>query len=103
MSTPLLSVDHLVKRYGDQTVVNDLSFHIDPGECLGIIGPNGAGKTTTLRMCLGLTEPGSGSVRSAQPANTLPCLKRRRCAYLIRPTSQPGPAWAFRPSRPSRR
>jgi len=63
MNTPLLSVNHLVKRYGDQTVVNDLSFHIDPGECLGIIGPNGAGKTTTLRMCLGLTEPGSGSVR----------------------------------------
>ena len=63
MSTPLLSARHLVKRYGDQTVVDDLSFHIDPGECLGVIGPNGAGKTTTLRMCLGLTEPGSGSVR----------------------------------------
>jgi len=63
MSTPLLSVDHLVKRYGDQTVVNDLSFHIAPGECLGVIGPNGAGKTTTLRMCLGLSEPDSGSVR----------------------------------------
>jgi lipooligosaccharide transport system ATP-binding protein len=59
----LLSARHLVKRYGDQTVVNDLSFHIDPGECLGVIGPNGAGKTTTLRMCLGLTGPDSGSVR----------------------------------------
>jgi lipooligosaccharide transport system ATP-binding protein len=63
MSTPLLSVDHLVKRYGEQTVVNDLSFHIAPGECLGVIGPNGAGKTTTLRMCLGLSEPDSGGVR----------------------------------------
>ena len=63
MTTPLLSVDHLVKRYGDQTVVNGLSFHIDPGECLGIIGPNGAGKTTTLRMCLGLSEPDAGNVR----------------------------------------
>lgn len=63
MTTPLLSVDHLVKRYGDQTVVNDLSFHIEPGECLGVIGPNGAGKTTTLRMCLGLSEPDGGSVR----------------------------------------
>jgi lipooligosaccharide transport system ATP-binding protein len=62
MSTPLLSALHLVKRYGDQTVVNDLSFHIDPGECLGVIGPNGAGKTTTIRMCLGLSEPDSGSV-----------------------------------------
>ena len=63
MSTPLLSVRHLVKRYGQSTVVNDLSFHIDPGECLGVIGPNGAGKTTTLRMCLGLTGPDAGEVR----------------------------------------
>jgi lipooligosaccharide transport system ATP-binding protein len=63
MNAPLLSVDHLVKRYGEQTVVNDLSFHIAPGECLGVIGPNGAGKTTTLRMCLGLSAPDAGSVR----------------------------------------
>jgi len=62
MHTPLLSVNHLVKRYGDTTVVNDLSFHIQPGECLGVIGPNGAGKTTTLRMCLGLSEPDGGDI-----------------------------------------
>ena len=62
MTTPLLSVKHLVKRYGDQTVVDDLSFHIEPGECLGVIGPNGAGKTTTIRMCLGLAEPDSGDI-----------------------------------------
>jgi len=62
MSTPLLSVNHLVKRYGDQTVVNDLSFHIEPGECLGVIGPNGAGKTTTIRMCLGLSESDAGAI-----------------------------------------
>jgi lipooligosaccharide transport system ATP-binding protein len=62
MTTSLLSIDHLVKRYGDQTVVNDLSFHIAPGECLGVIGPNGAGKTTTIRMCLGLTVPDEGHV-----------------------------------------
>ena len=62
MNPPLLSVNHLVKRYGDQTVVNDLSFHIEPGECLGVIGPNGAGKTTTIRMCLGLAEPDGGDI-----------------------------------------
>ena len=62
MNPPLLSVKHLVKRYGDQTVVNDLSFHIEPGECLGVIGPNGAGKTTTIRMCLGLSAPDSGDI-----------------------------------------
>ncbi len=62
MTTPLLSVKHLVKRYGDQTVVNDLSFHVEPGECLGVIGPNGAGKTTTIRMCLGLSAPDAGAI-----------------------------------------
>ena len=61
-STPLFQCQHLVKRYGDQTVVNDLSFDIASGECLGVIGPNGAGKTTTIRMCLGQTVPDSGQV-----------------------------------------
>ena len=58
----ILNVENLVKRFGENTVVNDLSFHISPGECLGVIGPNGAGKTTTLRMCLGLTAPDAGSI-----------------------------------------
>ena len=75
MSTPLLTVDHLLKRYGDQTVVKDLSFHIEPGECLGVIGPNGAGKTTTIRMCLGLSEPDAGSItffgQQRMPADAL--------------------------------
>jgi len=65
MSTdaPLLfACRNLVKRYGGQTVVDDLSFGIAPGECLGVIGPNGAGKTTTIRMCLGLTAPDEGAV-----------------------------------------
>jgi len=55
-------VEHLHKRYGDTEVVKDLSFHIAPGECLGVIGPNGAGKTTTIRMCLGHTLPDGGSI-----------------------------------------
>jgi lipooligosaccharide transport system ATP-binding protein len=60
--TPLFQVSHLSKRYGSHNVVNDLSFDIAPGECLGLIGPNGAGKTTTIRMCLGLTVPDAGSI-----------------------------------------
>ncbi len=64
MSDAFLSCHHLVKRYGASTVVNELSFEIRPGECLGVIGPNGAGKTTTLRMCLGLTAPDSGHVEA---------------------------------------
>ena len=62
MEKTILSVQNLSKRYGEATVVDDLSFDIAPGECLGVIGPNGAGKTTTIRMCLGLTTPDSGSL-----------------------------------------
>ncbi len=64
MKDALFECRHLVKRYGDSTVVNDLSFAIGPGECLGVIGPNGAGKTTTIRMCLGLTAPDAGTINA---------------------------------------
>ena len=63
MTQPLFEVVDLSKRYGSSLVVNQLSFSIAPGECLGVIGPNGAGKTTTIRMCLGLTSPDSGRIR----------------------------------------
>jgi lipooligosaccharide transport system ATP-binding protein len=62
MSELLFACNDLVKRYGGQTVVDQLSFAIAPGECLGVIGPNGAGKTTTIRMCLGLSAPDEGTV-----------------------------------------
>jgi lipooligosaccharide transport system ATP-binding protein len=71
---PLFDARHLSKRYGDNVVVRDLSFHIAPGECLGVIGPNGAGKTTTIRMCLGLTVPDSGEIHAlglAMPRDAL--------------------------------
>ena len=64
MSTPLFEATELVKRYGENTVVNGVSFAIHPGECLGVIGPNGAGKTTTIRMCLGLTAPDGGRIHA---------------------------------------
>ncbi|NPC58861.1 ATP-binding cassette domain-containing protein [Caenimonas soli] len=62
MSELLFQASHLSKRYGQSTVVSDLSFDIARGECLGVIGPNGAGKTTTVRMCLGLTVPDGGEI-----------------------------------------
>ncbi|WP_184530458.1 ATP-binding cassette domain-containing protein [Variovorax sp. Sphag1AA] len=62
--TPLFQAHGLHKRYGESVVVNDLSFEIAPGECLGVIGPNGAGKTTTIRMCLGLTAPDNGTIEA---------------------------------------
>ncbi|MES2532186.1 MAG: ATP-binding cassette domain-containing protein [Pseudomonadota bacterium] len=68
---PLFEVRNLRKRYGDTVVVDDLSFEIAPGECLGVIGPNGAGKTTTIRMCLGLTAPDAGDITYAGPQGPL--------------------------------
>jgi lipooligosaccharide transport system ATP-binding protein len=62
MPEPLFHAHQLCKRYGGTAVVDDLSFHIAAGECLGVIGPNGAGKTTTIRMCLGLTVPDAGRI-----------------------------------------
>ena len=70
MNQPIFSIQGLTKKYGETTVVNDLSFDIKPGECLGVIGPNGAGKTTTIRMCLGLTAPDAGSVTFYQPGQS---------------------------------
>jgi lipooligosaccharide transport system ATP-binding protein len=64
MTELLLEVRDLTKHYGDTAVVDALSFELAAGECLGVIGPNGAGKTTTIRMCLGLTEPDSGTIHA---------------------------------------
>ena len=70
MTQPIFSIQGLTKKYGETNVVNNLSFDIKPGECLGVIGPNGAGKTTTIRMCLGLTAPDAGSVSFYQPGQS---------------------------------
>ncbi len=58
----VVEVKHVVKTYGDNTVVDDVSFHVAGGEVLGLIGPNGAGKTTTIRMMMDLIRPDSGEV-----------------------------------------
>jgi len=70
IAAPIFSIQSLTKKYGETTVVNNLSFDIKPGECLGVIGPNGAGKTTTIRMCLGLVAPDAGSVSFHQPGQS---------------------------------
>jgi len=62
IADPILRVEGLRKRYGEQEVVRGLSFQIRRGECYGLLGPNGAGKTTTLRCCLGLIEPNAGTI-----------------------------------------
>lgn len=62
-AAPALSVDHLTKRFGDRTAVDDVSFEVGRGEVFGFLGPNGAGKTTTVRMLGTLIAPTSGSAR----------------------------------------
>ncbi|MFD0144021.1 MULTISPECIES: ABC transporter ATP-binding protein [unclassified Streptomyces] len=56
----MIRAEELTKRYGDRTVVQDLSFTVRPGTITGFLGPNGAGKSTTLRMLLGLDAPTRG-------------------------------------------
>ena len=53
-------VEHLTKRYGTFTAVDDVSFSVGAGEVFGWLGPNGAGKTTTIRILLGLLKPSAG-------------------------------------------
>jgi len=61
-SDHVITVQHLVKRYGGFVAVNDVSFSIREKEIFGIIGPNGAGKTTTVECISGLRTPDSGSI-----------------------------------------
>ncbi|CAM5519500.1 ABC transporter ATP-binding protein [Streptomyces purpurascens] len=58
----MIEARELTKRYGDKTVVDNLSFTVEPGEVTGFLGPNGAGKSTTMRMIVGLDSPTRGSV-----------------------------------------
>ena len=58
----ILRTEHLVKRYGKRTVVNDVSINVTQGEIVGLLGPNGAGKTTTFYMTTGLVTPNAGKI-----------------------------------------
>src|SRR5438309_3298456 len=69
----MIQVSGLTKRYGGRTVVDDVSFSLEPGTVTGFLGPNGAGKTTTMRMLTGLVPPSSGSALvDGQPYAALP-------------------------------
>jgi ABC-2 type transport system ATP-binding protein len=59
---PVLRVSQVVRRFGDLTAVDGVSFSIEPGETFGLLGPNGAGKTTTISMVAGLIAPDEGEV-----------------------------------------
>ncbi|MEE4361418.1 MAG: ABC transporter ATP-binding protein [Pseudomonadales bacterium] len=59
----MIQVEHLTRRYGAFTAVDDVSFRIERGEVVGLLGHNGAGKTTIMKMLTGFLEPTSGVVR----------------------------------------
>lgn len=58
----VLRTEHLIKKYGKRTVVNDVSINVKQGEIVGLLGPNGAGKTTTFYMATGLVTPNAGKI-----------------------------------------
>lgn len=60
MSDPAIRVEHLTKRFGARTVVDDVSLTVQTGEIAGFLGPNGSGKTTTIRLICGLLTPDEG-------------------------------------------
>jgi ABC-2 type transport system ATP-binding protein len=79
----LVETDHLTKRYGNVTALNDCSLAAHHGEVLGLLGPNGSGKTTLLRLLLGFLKPSSGSATIDGHHCTRDSLTvRRRVSYL---------------------
>ncbi|MGI9014639.1 MAG: ABC transporter ATP-binding protein [Phycisphaerales bacterium] len=60
--TPAVEVHNLIKRYGELTAVDGISFEVTRGTCMGVLGPNGAGKTTTVEILEGLKQPDEGRV-----------------------------------------
>ena len=79
----MIEVQHVSKRYGRVTAVDDVSFRVEPGEILGFLGPNGAGKTTTMRILTGYMPASEGRATVAgYDVFTHPIEAKRRTGYL---------------------
>jgi len=79
----LIEVQHLTKRYGRVTAVDDVSFRVERGEILGFLGPNGAGKTTTMRILTGYMPATDGRATVAgYDVFDAPIEAKRRTGYL---------------------
>ena len=78
-----IQVSQLVKQYGTQLAVDDISFSIGRGEIVGFLGPNGAGKSTTMKMLTGYLRPDSGSAQISG-INVIqdPITARKKIGYL---------------------
>jgi ABC-2 type transport system ATP-binding protein len=79
----MIEVQHLTKRYGRVTAVDDVSFRVEKGEILGFLGPNGAGKTSTMRVITGYMPPSEGkAIVAGFDVFTHPLEAKRRTGYL---------------------
>jgi ABC-2 type transport system ATP-binding protein len=79
----VIEVQHLTKRYGRITAVDDISFRVQRGEILGFLGPNGAGKTTTMRVLTGYLPPTEGkTIVAGFDVFDQPIEAKRRTGYL---------------------
>jgi ABC-2 type transport system ATP-binding protein len=79
----VIEVQHLTKRYGNVTAVDDVSFRVEKGEILGFLGPNGAGKTTTMRVLTGYIPATAGrAVVAGYDVFDQPIEAKRRTGYL---------------------
>ncbi|VXC23323.1 ABC transporter (ATP-binding protein) biofilm formation [Arthrobacter sp. 9AX] len=79
----VLGVEGLIKRFGEHTVVDGVSFHIEAGETYGLLGPNGAGKTTIISMVAGLIPADQGSIELAGFAMTPTTTKAKAHIGLV--------------------
>lgn len=78
-----IEVSRLLKQYGPQTAVNDISFSIGKGEIVGFLGPNGAGKSTTMKMITGYLVPDQGEISVAGVnLRQSPLEARKKIGYL---------------------
>jgi ABC-2 type transport system ATP-binding protein len=92
----MIEAQHLTKRYGDRTAVDNLTFTVRPGIVTGFLGPNGSGKSTTMRMIMGLDYPNAGrAIVNGRPYHDLRWPLREVGALLEAKAIHPGrPAWA---------
>lgn len=79
----MLKIEHLTKKYGEKTAVEDLSLHIRKGEIYGFIGHNGAGKTTTLKSIVGILQFEEGEIQiDGESIQEKPLACKKKIAYI---------------------
>ena len=66
----MIKAEHLTKKFGDKSAVNDISFEVETGKVTGFLGPNGAGKSTTMRLMLGLASGSGDTLYGGKPLHS---------------------------------